>query len=92
MIALDHRGLCASCPLFSFMLQREGGWARLGRRGPGISIHDRKRSPAPFSVRMGLVKEPRVGRLGLSRVPRSVGDGSIWRWFMRASRVTKEAP
>jgi len=83
-LTIDRSGVYVSCFLFSILADSMGGWFRFGRCGPGFAVHDRKRSPAPFSVRAGGVKEWRVGRLGFQRlarvepeVPWAV-DGSGW--------------
>lgn len=49
--------------------KHRGFWFRI--YGYGLSIINRERYPAPFSVRYGYVKEIRIGRYGIKLLGRS---------------------
>ena len=57
---------------------REKGlvWLRVGHRGPGVLIKDRKHHPPLFSERNGYWWMIRVGRLVVRYLPRMLDPGA----------------
>lgn len=49
--------------VFCYMTYKEGFWFRLF--GYGLSVTDRNKQIAPFSVRNGYTKELRIGKYGI---------------------------